>query len=187
MAIIMPFTHVGQLLVRFRGENVYRTLGRIDNLWKEVFPNVPFEFQFVDDHLGSLYAKESLFASVIRFFTVVATGIACLGLYSLAAISLAGKLKQISIRRVLGAPLRSIALLTGKGFLLLVVVSTLLSWPLAWYLMNKWLSHFAYHITVSPRYFAITLGTILSIALATMAYHLFKAVTVNPAKTLKDN
>ncbi|MFZ1808994.1 MAG: ABC transporter permease [Cyclobacteriaceae bacterium] len=187
MAIMMPFTHVGQLAVRFQGENMYRTLSSIESVWKESFPNVPFEFQFVDDHLESLYEKETFFAGVIQFFTLLATGIACLGLYSLAAISLAGKVKQISIRRVLGAPIQSIVLLTGKNFLLLVVIATLLSWPLVWYVMNLWLSNFAYHIEISPWFFAITLGAILIITIVTISYHLFKAVTINPAETLRDN
>ncbi|MEP2669429.1 MAG: ABC transporter permease [Cyclobacteriaceae bacterium] len=187
MAIIMPFTHLGQLAVRFQGGNVYNTLNNIESTWEESFPNVPFEFKFVDDHLASLYEKETFFASVIQFFTLLATGIACLGLYSLAAISLAGKVKQISIRRVLGAPIQSIALLTGKSFLSLVVIATILSWPLVWYVMNIWLSNFAYHIDISPWFFAITMGSILVITLVTISYHLFKAVTINPAETLRDN
>lgn len=187
MAIIMPFTNVSQLMVRFEGDNLYRTLSGMEGIWKESFPNVPFEFQFLDDHLKSLYQKESFFANVIQFFTILATGIACLGLYSLAAISLAGKVKQISIRRVLGAPIQSIVLLTGKNFLLLVIISTLLSWPLVWYVMNGWLDNFAYHIEISPWFFAITLGAIILITVVTISYHLFKAVTINPAETLRDN
>jgi putative ABC transport system permease protein len=187
MAIIMPFTNLGQLAVRFQGNNMYNTLNNIESTWKESFPNVPFEFQFVDDYLESLYQKETFFASVIHFFTILATGIACLGLYSLAAISLAGKVKQISIRRVLGAPIQSIILLTGKSFLSLVVIATILSWPLVGYVMNIWLSNFAYHIDISPWFFAITMGAILIITILTISYHLFKAVTINPAETLRDN
>ncbi len=187
MAIIMPFTHLGQLAVRFQGDNMFNTLNNIESTWNESFPNVPFEFQFIDDHLASLYEKETFFASVIQFFTILATGIACLGLYSLAAISLAGKVKQISIRRVLGAPVQSIVLLTGKSFLSLVVIATIISWPLVWYVMNIWLSNFAYHIDISPWFFAITLGAILIITIVTISYHLFKAVTINPAETLRDN
>lgn len=187
MAIIMPFVSAGQLIVRFQGDNVFNTLNQIESAWKESFPGLPFEFRFVDDYMESLYQKEAIFATVIRFFTVLATCIACLGLYSLAAISLTNKIKQISIRRVLGAPVKSIVMLTGKHFLLLVVFATILSWPIVWYTMNLWLSNFAYHIDISPWFFVVTLGAILIITVITISYHLFKAVTINPAETLRDN
>ncbi len=186
-AIIMPFTTVENMVVRFKSDNIYRSLSDVEGLWKEVFPNVPFEITYMDDHLQSLYAKEELFGKVIQFFTLLATGIACLGLYSLAAISLAGKIKQISIRRVLGAPIQSILILSGRRFLLLVLIATLLSWPLVWYVMNIWLSGFAYHIDLSAWYFVATLFAIIVITILTMSYHLYKAVTVNPAEILRDN
>jgi len=187
MAIIMPFTTVGNLIVSIQSDNLYRTLNSIESIWKESFPNVPLEFTFLDDHLKSLYQKEALFAKVIQFFTLLATCIACLGLYSLAAISLTGKIKQISIRRVLGAPVKSILLLTGKNFLLLVMVASILSWPLVWYTMDKWLSTFAYHIELNAWFFIVTMIGILIITIMTISYHLFKAITINPAKTLRDN
>lgn len=187
MAIIMPFTTVGTLVVRIQSENIFNTLNSIEDVWQNTFPNVPFEYQFLDEHLESMYQKEAQFGEVIQFFTILATGIACLGLYSLAAISMASKVKQISIRRVLGAPIQSILLLTGKNFLLLVIIATVLSWPLVWYTMNDWLGSFAYHIDLSPWFFVMTMGAILIITLITIGYHLFKAVTINPAAILKDN
>ncbi|MCB0490024.1 MAG: ABC transporter permease [Cyclobacteriaceae bacterium] len=187
MAIIEPYGRVVNLAVRMEGDNVFNTLRSIESQWRENFPDVPFEYQFQDELLQSLYQKETLFGNIIRFFSILATGIACLGLYSLAAISLAGKVKQISIRRVLGAPIQDILVLSAKNFVVLVVLACIISWPLVMYVMDKWLAGFAYHIDVNAYFFVATFITIMVITLVTLSYHLFKAITVNPAETLRDN
>lgn len=187
MAIIMPYGVSQTLMVRMDGNQVYNTLSGIENTWHEMFPDIPFEFKFMDDFHDSLYQKEKAFSIIIQFFTILATAIACLGLYSLAAISLGEKLKQISIRRVLGAPVGDIIMLNAKGFVFLVVVSCILSWPLVYYVMNEWLSNFAYHIDLSVWFFLLTFWLIVFITIVTLSYHMYKAVTINPAEILRDN
>lgn len=187
LAIIMPFTTSQYLVAKLESPDVFNSLKSIESSWNETFPDVPFEFQFLDDYLQSLYQKEQFFSSVIQFFSILATAIACLGLYSLAAISLAGKVKQISIRRVLGAPIKDIIILSSKNFVLLILVSCIISWPLVLYIMNNWLNNFAYHVNLNSWFFGLTFIIILMITLITLSYHLFKAVTVNPAETLRDN
>ena len=187
MAIIMPFTYNQNLMVKLEGDQPFKTIRNMEAQWNEMFPDVPFEFQFLEDFQQSLYNKEQTFSSIIRFFSILATGIACLGLYSLAAISLTEKLKQISIRRVLGAPVRDIIVLNARGFVSLVVLACILSWPLVFYTMKEWLSNFAYHIDLEYTYFGITFLMIILITLFTLSYHLYKAININPAEILRDN
>lgn len=186
LAMIMPFTYVENLIVHIDGDMI-RTLGAMENAWKKAYPGLPFEFRFQDSHLQTLYEKDKLFSTLIRFFSILAMLIACLGMYSLAALALASNLKQISIRRVLGAPAKDIMLLVGKSFFVLVLIATVLSWPLVWYAMNQWLSNFAYHIELNISFLVITLITVITITVVTISYHLFKASTVNPAEILRDN
>lgn len=186
MAIVMPFTYPKNLIVSLERGNIHDILDNLESAWKGAFPDLPFEVRFLDSHLQSLYEKEMLLSTAVQFFTALSAVIACLGLYSLAAILLASKLRQISIRRVYGASAKDILILNGKGFLFLVLIASIISWPIAWYTMHKWLDNFAYRIELDVSFFMISLIAILGITLLTISYHLLKATTVNPAKILRE-
>ncbi len=162
------------------------TLTRLEQIWQEHLPQVPFEFSFLDEQVNQQYQQEQQQAKLVGYFTILAIFIACLGLYGLASFTAARKTKEIGIRKVLGASVASIVSLLSRDFLKLVVLANLIAWPVAWFAMQKWLENYAYRVEVNWWTFVIAGSLAFMIALLTVSAQSVKAALANPASSLRD-
>jgi len=157
----------------------------ITNTWKEINPDHPFEYQFLDDHFAEVYRADNQVSKIVGILAGLAILISCLGLFGLASFSAEKRVKEIGVRKVLGASVQNIVLLLSKHFIKLVLISNLIAWPLAWYAMNLWLKDFAYHISISWSTFVFVAVLSVFIALLTISFQSVKAAIANPVKSLK--
>jgi putative ABC transport system permease protein len=172
-------------MVRINGNDIPHTLRQLENVWKQYVPERPFNYHFLDDDYNKLYVAEQRSSSLFSIAAGLAIILATLGLFGLAAFTTVQRTKEIGIRRVLGANIRSITLLVAKNFLTLVGVAILIAIPMAWWAGNKWLQDFAYRINVQWQVFAAAGILAIVIALATVSFHAIKAAVANPVKSLR--
>ena len=162
-----------------------KTLSRIQNTWTHIYPNMPFSYSFIDQDFQRNYQKEKRTSGIVISFTCVAILIACLGLFGLATFSAETRTKEIGIRKVLGASEAAIVALLSKQFLRLVVIALLFAFPVSAWVMNKWLSNFAYRIPVEWWMFVVAGGMALLIAFITVSYQSIKSAFANPVKSMR--
>lgn len=172
-------------IVRINGRDMQGTLGRIEMLWKQRVPDRPFNYHFLDEDYNKLYAAEQRTSSVFSVAAGLAILLACLGLFGLAAFSTMQRTKEIGIRRVLGADMKSITLLIAKNFLQLVAIAIIVAMPIAWWAGHKWLEDFAFRIPVHVSVFIATAIITILIALITIGFHTVRASLLNPVKSLR--
>lgn len=165
--------------------NLPATIKAIEQKWKELIPNKPFSYYFLDEFFDRQYASEERFGKLFLNFAILAIFISCLGLLGLASYSTIQRTKEIGIRKVLGASVSNIISLLSKEFLRLVVVSALIAFPIAWWAMNKWLSDFAYRTGVSWWIFLAAGILATFIALFTISFQAIRAAIANPVKSLR--
>ncbi|RYU96113.1 ABC transporter permease [Emticicia agri] len=156
-----------------------------EKLWIEVMPSRPLEYHFLNETYDRLYKSEQRTATLFNAFAVVAIFVSCLGLFGLAAFAAEQRTKEIGIRKVLGASVTSITVLLSGDFLKLVGIAFIVAIPLSYYLMEKWLQDFAYHISIEWWFYAIIGVLIIAVALATVGFQSIKAALTNPVKSLK--
>ncbi|MEM6525171.1 MAG: ABC transporter permease [Bacteroidota bacterium] len=165
--------------------NYQELLSEIQQPWEQFFPGNPVDYFFLDSFFNKQYESDRQFGTVFRAFSLLALFVAGLGLFGLASFLTLMRTKEIGIRKVLGSSVPSIVLLLSKDFLVLVVIANLIAWPLSWYIMDNWLSTFAYRIDISPVIFLISGFGVLFIAFLSVGFQTLKAALVNPALTLK--
>ncbi len=175
----------GSVAVRLRSGQVAEGVSAVQSAWKELAPTAPLAYTFLDDDFQKLYSAEARMARVFGLFAVLAVFIACLGLFGLASFMAIQRTKEIGIRKVLGASVAGITGLLVKGFLKLVFVAIFIASPLAWYLMQKWLSDFAYRIDIQWWMFAAAGAVAVAIAFLTVSFQSVKAALANPVKSLR--
>lgn len=158
---------------------------KMEALWKQTYPDAPFEYKFYDDMIAQYYESERRMTQIINLSTGIAILISCLGLFGLATLTAFQRTKEIGVRKVLGASIASIAGMLSKDFVLLVLIALVIASPIAWYFMEQWLADFAYHITISWWVFALAGLTAIVISLATVSYQSIKAALMNPVKSLR--
>ncbi len=173
------------LTVRIASDDMSNTIGYIADKWKELVPNDAMNYNFVDATLDRLYLDEQKTNVASLIFSSVAIFIACIGLFGLAAFVAEQRTKEIGIRKVLGASSRQVVLLLSREFAIWVLVSNILAWPLAWYVMNNWLDNFAFHTEMPLSYFLIAGIVTFLIAAATVGFHAVKAARTNPVESMK--
>lgn len=173
------------MIVRTNTAQVSRLLSSLENTWKTFNPEEPFEYSFLDQDFQRNYETEQKMGTLISYFTTVAILIACLGLYGLAAFTAEQKIKEIGVRKVLGASITSIVSLLSRDFMKLVLIAYLIAVPASWFLMDKWLEEFAYRTELSWWLFAGAGFIAFLIALATVSSQTIRAAMVNPVKSLK--
>jgi putative ABC transport system permease protein len=154
-------------------------------VWKAFNPSYPFAYRFLDENFDRMYRTEQRTSRLFNYFSGIAIFIACLGLFGLAAYSAEQRVREIGIRKVLGASVSSLVTLLSQEFVVLVTVSFLLAVPLGWYLMEGWLSDFAYRIRLRWWIFALAGGLALLIALLTVSFQSVRAALANPVKSLR--
>jgi putative ABC transport system permease protein len=165
--------------------NIKQVLATMEGIWTKLNPNEPFEYSFMDEDFAKNYAADNRFASLVKYFTILAIMISCLGLFGLAAFTAEQRMKEIAIRKVLGASLSGIVGLISINFLKLVLISIIIATPLAWYLMHNWLQDFAYREPITGWMFVIAGLIAIFIAFVTVSFQALKAGTANPVKNLR--
>ena len=171
--------------IKFNTANAKESIVKFEESWKAVFPGNPFVHFFLDDHYNQQYQSDQQFGKVFGIFSSLAIFIACLGLFGLSSLTAIQRTKEIGIRKVLGASVHSILTLVGKDYLLLMLASVGVSTPLAWWIMNEWLSDFAYRINLEWWIFAIPSIVVVAIAFFTVSIHTLNAARINPTKSLR--
>jgi putative ABC transport system permease protein len=171
--------------IHLTSTNMTGTIAQIERKYKEAFPGNPFDYYFLDDFFNSQYKGEQQFGKIFSLFAILAIVIACLGLWGLASFTTAQKLKEISIRKVLGASIGGIVSLLSWEFLKLVLIASVIAVPLTWYGVNAWLSTFAFRIGLQWDLFVVPVIILAVIALGTVSLQILRGANANPAKVLR--
>jgi len=161
-------------------------LAAMEKLWGKYYPDFAFTNSFLDQDIAAYYLQETQLAQLYQLFAAVAIFISCLGLYGLVTFMAVQRRKEIGVRKVLGAPVSAILILLSREFTLLISIAFLIAAPLAWYFMHNWLQQYAYHVTLGPGFFALTIAGSVMIAWATVGYAAVKAALANPVKSLRN-
>jgi putative ABC transport system permease protein len=175
----------GLLYIRVRSDDLAAALRHIEATVRKFVPDDPCEVSFLDDRLSALYSSEQRMGTLLRYGSLLAILLSCLGLFGLAAYSTERRTKEVGIRKVLGASVSSLFALLTKEFILLVALANLLAWPIAYYAMNRWLQNFAYRVGIGWETFIIAGAIALLIALFTVSFQAVKAALTNPVETLR--
>ncbi|HET6996723.1 MAG TPA: ABC transporter permease [Chitinophagaceae bacterium] len=171
--------------LRVNTSNLPQTLKNVQRSWTTAFPGNPFEYFFLDDYFNKQYENERKFEKLFFVFAALAIIIGCLGLFGLSAYMATQRIKEIGIRKVLGASVQDITKMLSKDFLRLVVVAIVIASPVAWWAMNKWLQDFAYRVNISWWIFAVAGFAAILIAMLTVSFQALKAAIANPVKSLR--
>jgi putative ABC transport system permease protein len=175
----------GSLAVRLRSSNIIALVNQIESKWKSIANGVPFTYTFMDDDFNKLYQTEKQTGQLFISFAVFAIFIACLGLFGLVTYAAEQRMKEIGIRKVLGAKVGGIVGLLSRDFIKLVLIASLIAFPIAWWGMHQWLQSFAYRIGISWWIFVLAGGTAILIALLTVSLQTIRAAIANPIKSLR--
>lgn len=186
MLFLMDDHFYNQISLRLSSSNFTKTLAKVENTWKDFFPELPFEYFFADEHFGQQYASNQQMAKLYFYFVSLAIILACMGLFGLSMLAAQQRIKEIGIRKVLGASVFKITTLLSSDFLKLVLVALIVASPIAWYAMQSWLENFAYRMDLqwTPFFLAGILG--LGIAFLTVSFQSIKAAMTNPVNSLRD-
>lgn len=172
--------------IKMSPENISRTLKFVEKTWSGIYPDNYFKYEFFDDKLEKLYRKEEQTLTLFRVFSGISIFIGCLGLYGLMSFMANQRIREVGIRKVLGASPLGIVLLFAREFVKLILLAFVIASPLAWYFMNKWLQGFEYHVNIHWMTFAFGIGFTLVISLLTVGYRSWTAAMTNPALTLRN-
>lgn len=175
----------GLLSIRFRTENIAGLIDQLKQVWTTMAPDQPFAYSFMDDRFKRMYEAEQRFGKIIRTFSVIAMLIACIGMIGLATFITEQRMKEIGVRKVLGASSTRLVALLSKDFLKQVFIAFLIATPVAWYVMSKWLHNFAYRINPEWWVFVMAGSAALLIAALTVSYQSIKAAVANPVDSLR--
>ncbi len=173
------------LSIKINSDAMKEGLAQLEKVWKSFLPARPFDYQFLSERYRSLYEAEQKQSQLFTAFAGLAIFIASLGLFGLATFNTMQRIKEIGIRKVLGASIPNILTLLSKEIIILIIAANVVAWPLAWYFMNKWLDTFAYHIDMDVLVYILAAVAAILIALITVSAQTIKAAMSNPAKTLR--
>jgi putative ABC transport system permease protein len=171
--------------VKFGQANAREILSLLQKKWKEYSPGRPLDCFFLDENFDKLYRAEERLSQIFSVFSFLAIFIACLGLFGLASFTAEQRTKEIGIRKALGASAANIVLLLSKEFTKWVIVANIMAWPVAYFVMNRWLQNFAYRISIGLWMFFLAAGLALAIAFFTISFQAVRAALANPADALR--
>jgi putative ABC transport system permease protein len=185
--IIFLITNRGnnQVTVRISGKDIPETLSFLKQKWADYRLGYPFDYEFLNQKLNSLYRKDQKLGSAFGIFALIAVIIACLGLFGLASYTSEVRTKEIGVRKVLGASVSNIVFLMSREFMWLIIIANIVAWPVAYYAMSKWLGEFAYATGINIWLFISAGALALLIAIITVSYQSIKAAVQNPVKSLR--
>ncbi|HET9744716.1 MAG TPA: ABC transporter permease [Chitinophagaceae bacterium] len=187
LLITTNITMYRQAAIKLATTNMSSTMQSIKKIWEQAFPDYVYEYKFLDDKIESFYKKESQLAQLYKIFAAIAIFLSCLGLYGLASFMAVQRIKEVGIRKVLGASAGSIVYLFSKEFIILIAIAFTIAAPVAWYFMHQWLQDYVYRINVSWWLFAAGGLVAIIIALVTISFRAMKAAFANPVKSLRSD
>lgn len=171
--------------IKLNGKDVPGTLAAIERLWNRAFPDYVFEYRFLDEQIGEFYKEERQLAKLYQLFAGIAIFLSCLGLYGLASFMAAQRIREIGIRKVLGASVQHIVGLFSREFVLLIGLAFLIAAPIAWYFMHQWLLNYVYRIDIGWWVFVVSGATAGLIAVLSVSFQAIRAAMCSPVKSLK--
>lgn len=177
------YTH---LSVKLKPGQIEKTIDFIKEKWSHFVQSTPFNYSFLENDWESKYRQEKKAGVIFRIFSLLAIAISCLGLFGLASFMAEQRTKEIGVRKVFGASVFKILQILYREVVILIIISTLISWPLGYYFTNHWLQDFAYRIDINIVTFITASLITFTIALTTISYRAYKAATINPAESLRD-
>jgi putative ABC transport system permease protein len=171
--------------IKMEAGKIPAVLKKVENLWNEVYPDYVYEPKFLDTKIEKFYTQENRLSQLYKIFAVLAIFLSCLGLYGLASFMAVQRIKEVGIRKVLGASVRNIVMLFSKEFLILIGIAFVIAAPLAWYFMHNWLQDFVYRINIS--WWILALAGVLAalVALITISFKALRAAVANPVTSLR--
>ncbi|MCP4727144.1 MAG: hypothetical protein GY863_19055, partial [bacterium] len=173
------------IFIKIDGEDTAETLTYLKEIWQNFSPNYPFDYDFLEDRFQNQYRGEEQTGNIFRYFTFLAILISCLGLFGLASYMAERRTKEIGIRKVLGATVSIIIRLLSKEFLILIVISNIIAWPVSYLAMSNMLSDYAYRTNMPMWIFVVSGFLTVVIALLTVSFQAIKAALTNPVNALK--
>ena len=174
-----------QASIKLSTTNMASAMQSIKKIWERTLPDSVYEYRFLDDKIASFYKQENQLAQLYKIFAAIAIFLSCLGLYGLASFMAVQRIKEVGIRKVLGATASNIVYLFSKEFIILIVIAFVIATPLAWFYMHQWLQDYVYRIDISWWLFAVGGLVAIIIALATISFQAIKAAIANPVKSLR--
>ncbi len=174
-----------QVSLRIAAGKYKTAIPAIKQKFNEIIPNAPFEYSFMDDHFNQLYKSELRAGKIITFLTIISIFIALFGVYGLASFSIKERTKEIAIRKVFGIGTNRLVKLLTKDLMLLLFVGNIISWPIAWYLMQKWLTNFTYKTGLHLGIFVLATSAVLFIVFITIGFKALRSAKVNVATELR--
>jgi putative ABC transport system permease protein len=174
-----------QASIKLSTTSIAASMQSIKKIWEQTFPNNVYEYRFLDDKIASFYKQENQLSQLYKIFAAIAIFLSCLGLYGLASFMAVQRIKEVGIRKVLGATAANIVYLFSKEFIILIAIAFVIATPIAWYYMHQWLQDYSYRIDISWWIFLIGGVASIIIALATVSFQAIKAAIANPVKSLK--
>lgn len=171
--------------VKYKTDGLQASIGQMEDTWKSLFPDRNFDYFFQDEQMGTMYDNEVRFSKIIKAFTIISVIIACFGLIGLSAFSSIRRFKEIGVRKVLGASVPSILFLISKEFIVIMLISFIVSYPIAHYLTGAWLQEFAYSVDLSWWMFAKACLITTILTLITVSFQSMKAALINPVESLR--
>jgi putative ABC transport system permease protein len=174
-----------QASIKLSTANIASSMQSIKKIWEQTFPNYVYEYRFLDDKIESFYKQENQLSNLYKIFAVIAIFLSCLGLYGLASFMAVQRIKEVGIRKVLGASVSGVVYLFSKEFIILITIAFIIASPVAWYFMNRWLQDYVYRINISWWIFIVGGLSAIIIALITVSFKAIKAALANPVKSLR--
>lgn len=172
--------------IKVNGSDLSGVIDHVKEQWLNTYPDYYFEYEFLDRNLERLYRQDQRTLTLMRIFSGVSIFVACLGLYGLVSFMASQRLKEVGVRKVMGATVSSILVLFSTGFLKLILVSFVIAAPIAWLLMNQWLENFPYHVSIHWSVYVISLLATVVVSVVTISYRSYRAAAANPADTLRN-
>jgi len=178
-------SETGKIALKIKTANIKGLISQIETKWKTMVPRQPFSFSFMDEQFNHIYKSEQRISQISISFAILAILIACLGLFGLVTYAAEQRVKEIGIRKVLGATVPNLVRMLSTDLLKLVLVSAFIAFPVAWWIMSRWLNDFAYRITITWEVFALAGFIAVLIAMITVSFQAIKAAISNPVKSLR--
>lgn len=182
--ILQPFW-AEYFLIKTQQQNIPQALAAVENQWSVSFPGNPFDYFFLDEFFDRQYRSEEQFQSLFSVFSVLAIVIGCLGLFGLSAFTAMKRTKEIGIRKVLGASMPNLFYILSKEFVVLILISNLIAWPIIYFVMNRWLQGFEYRIESNFLFYILATVMVLVIAMITVSFQMVKSSKLNPVDSLR--
>jgi putative ABC transport system permease protein len=171
--------------VKLKTTDLARATAQIQKIWEQTYPEYAYTAHFADETIERFYRQETQLSLLYKIFAGIAIFISCLGLYGLVSFMAAQKVKEVGIRKVLGASVGNIVIMFSREFTILISIACIIAIPVAWYFMHDWLENFAYKIQIGAWVFIIAISSSLAIAWITVGYRAFRAAVANPVKSLR--